>query len=326
MLATPRIEKPGEQGIFQAMARHDADGWLVRNLGGLRFCQARQIPAVADFSLNAANAWSVGAAARMGGPARHTVLRLEPRPAVGPAAPRTVHAFWRSCCTSTCRCSTWSIVCFAPCCRRERTRPTVVGRAMIIRSACEIAWGSSIRCTRTSAVATRCTMPCRRVARRSPRTSAPCGSASLSCGAIGRRAERSPHDRLGLPAVARWPLDRQAGVASAAGHESHRRHPRHAGSFPRSVGDCVTEHVTAVSQASPGDGHHEEHEGWKLLTSMEFSDSFVRFVSFVVVRHHIFPNRNRSSRDATCAESSQAKSIPRPPDHIFTLPRRPCSL
>ena len=58
-LATPRIQKPDEMGIFHAMAKHGADGWLVRNLAGLRYCAERGIRFVADFSLNAANAWTV---------------------------------------------------------------------------------------------------------------------------------------------------------------------------------------------------------------------------------------------------------------------------
>jgi putative protease len=58
-LATPRIQKPGEAGIFLALAKHGADGWLVRNLAGLSFCAERQIPFVADFSLNAANQYTV---------------------------------------------------------------------------------------------------------------------------------------------------------------------------------------------------------------------------------------------------------------------------
>ena len=36
-LATPRIQKPDEMGIFHALAKHGADGILVRNLAGLRF-------------------------------------------------------------------------------------------------------------------------------------------------------------------------------------------------------------------------------------------------------------------------------------------------
>lgn len=55
VLATPRIQKPDEMGIFHALAKHGADGILVRNLAGLRFYRERQIPIVADFSLNCAN-------------------------------------------------------------------------------------------------------------------------------------------------------------------------------------------------------------------------------------------------------------------------------
>jgi putative protease len=58
-LATPRIQKPGEMGIFRAMARHGANGFLVRNLAGLAFCVEHAIPFVCDFSLNAANQLTV---------------------------------------------------------------------------------------------------------------------------------------------------------------------------------------------------------------------------------------------------------------------------
>jgi putative protease len=58
-LATPRIQKPGESPIIRYLARHQADGILVRNAGGLYACAARGIPFVADFSLNAANELTV---------------------------------------------------------------------------------------------------------------------------------------------------------------------------------------------------------------------------------------------------------------------------
>jgi putative protease len=58
-LATTRIQKPGEMGIFVAMAKHGAGGFLVRNLAGLEFCRERDIPFACDFSLNAANQWTV---------------------------------------------------------------------------------------------------------------------------------------------------------------------------------------------------------------------------------------------------------------------------
>ncbi len=57
--ATPRIEKPGEAGMFGRVARSGGDGILVRNAGGLYFCASEAIPFVADFSLNAANELSV---------------------------------------------------------------------------------------------------------------------------------------------------------------------------------------------------------------------------------------------------------------------------
>lgn len=54
-LATPRIQKPDEAGLFRVLLRHKADGILVRNLGGLRFYHQQQVPMVADFSLNCTN-------------------------------------------------------------------------------------------------------------------------------------------------------------------------------------------------------------------------------------------------------------------------------
>ncbi|MFM7205949.1 MAG: DUF3656 domain-containing protein [Planctomycetaceae bacterium] len=54
-LATPRIQKPDEMGVFRALARHEPDGVLVRNWAGLRFFRAAGIAVVGDFSLNIAN-------------------------------------------------------------------------------------------------------------------------------------------------------------------------------------------------------------------------------------------------------------------------------
>jgi len=58
-LATPRIQKPGEMGIFKALGKHGADGYVVRNLSGLHFFREIGAPCVADFSLNAANELTV---------------------------------------------------------------------------------------------------------------------------------------------------------------------------------------------------------------------------------------------------------------------------
>ncbi len=54
-LATLRIHKPGEDGLFLALAKHAADGWLVRSLAAMQFCRQHQIPMAADFSLNVTN-------------------------------------------------------------------------------------------------------------------------------------------------------------------------------------------------------------------------------------------------------------------------------
>jgi putative protease len=55
LIATPRIQKPDEAPLFKALEKHGADGILVRNLAGLRYYTSRQIPVLADFSLNVAN-------------------------------------------------------------------------------------------------------------------------------------------------------------------------------------------------------------------------------------------------------------------------------
>lgn len=54
-LVTPRIQKPGESGIFHAIARHEVTGILVRNLSGLQFFQALGRRVATDFSLNVTN-------------------------------------------------------------------------------------------------------------------------------------------------------------------------------------------------------------------------------------------------------------------------------
>jgi len=54
-IATLRIQKPGELGLFKALAKHGANGWLVRNLAALDFAREHAIPAIGDFSLNVTN-------------------------------------------------------------------------------------------------------------------------------------------------------------------------------------------------------------------------------------------------------------------------------
>lgn len=54
-LASLRIQKPGEIGLFKALEKRNADGWLVRNLAALDYAKKERIPFVCDFSLNATN-------------------------------------------------------------------------------------------------------------------------------------------------------------------------------------------------------------------------------------------------------------------------------
>lgn len=54
-LSTLRIHKPGEDGLFKAIEKRGADGWLVRNLAALAYCRSANIPFICDFSLNVTN-------------------------------------------------------------------------------------------------------------------------------------------------------------------------------------------------------------------------------------------------------------------------------
>ncbi len=55
LLATPRIQKPGEQGFFKLIERAEPHGVLVRNLGAVPWFAGRGLETVGDFSLNIAN-------------------------------------------------------------------------------------------------------------------------------------------------------------------------------------------------------------------------------------------------------------------------------
>jgi putative protease len=56
LLATPRIQKAGEEGFFKVIERAEPDGVLIRNLGAIRYFASRShLMRVGDFSLNVAN-------------------------------------------------------------------------------------------------------------------------------------------------------------------------------------------------------------------------------------------------------------------------------
>ena len=54
-LATPRIQKAGEQGFFKLIESAAPDGVLIRNLGAIDYFTASPLRKIADFSLNVAN-------------------------------------------------------------------------------------------------------------------------------------------------------------------------------------------------------------------------------------------------------------------------------
>jgi U32 family peptidase len=56
LLATPRIQKAGEQAFFKRIEQAQPHGVLIRNLGGLAHFQGSALLKVGDFSLNVANA------------------------------------------------------------------------------------------------------------------------------------------------------------------------------------------------------------------------------------------------------------------------------
>jgi putative protease len=58
-IATPRIQKPSEMGIFTSLAKCAPAGVLVRNFSGLEYFRDKGIPVTADFSFNATNPLTV---------------------------------------------------------------------------------------------------------------------------------------------------------------------------------------------------------------------------------------------------------------------------
>jgi putative protease len=54
-LAPPRIQKPGELGVFGLLAKQEPDGVLARNWAAVRFFCDRGLPVVGDYALNVAN-------------------------------------------------------------------------------------------------------------------------------------------------------------------------------------------------------------------------------------------------------------------------------
>jgi putative protease len=54
-LATPRIQKAGEEGFFKLIANAKPDGVLIRNIGAISHFEGSPLRLIGDFSLNVAN-------------------------------------------------------------------------------------------------------------------------------------------------------------------------------------------------------------------------------------------------------------------------------
>jgi len=65
-LATPRIQKAGEEGFFKLIENAAPDGVLIRNVGGISYFSGSPLRRLGDFSLNVANPVTASVFHRMG--------------------------------------------------------------------------------------------------------------------------------------------------------------------------------------------------------------------------------------------------------------------
>ena len=65
-LATPRIQKAGEEGFFKLIENAAPDGVLIRNVGGISYFSKSPLRRLGDFSLNVANPVTASVFRRMG--------------------------------------------------------------------------------------------------------------------------------------------------------------------------------------------------------------------------------------------------------------------
>jgi putative protease len=65
-LATPRIQKAGEEGFFKLIENAGPDGVLIRNVGGISHFAQSPLRRIGDFSLNVANPVTASVFHRMG--------------------------------------------------------------------------------------------------------------------------------------------------------------------------------------------------------------------------------------------------------------------
>ena len=145
LLATPRIQKAGEQGFFKLIENAQPDGVLIRNLGALDYFKASLLIRIGDFSLNVANPLS--AELLMGEKLERLTVSydLNASQVLDLLRAATAGAGLRLRCINTSRCFTWSIASSRRFFPRERTIPIAGGRAIRTGSNCATGWDWRIR-------------------------------------------------------------------------------------------------------------------------------------------------------------------------------------
>lgn len=161
-VAPPRVRKPGEEKINRYLATLATDAVLVRGLGALWEREAMgDALRIGDFSLNVTNRLS--AAEVLGGVSRRSPPRLTWMPCnLAPWWTEPSGRGRRWCCTTRCRCFTWSTACLPRCSRTGRTFGTVDVPVTTTRSPCVTARGWTTRWKPTWGAGTRYSTPRRR--------------------------------------------------------------------------------------------------------------------------------------------------------------------
>jgi U32 family peptidase len=128
-LATPRIQKPDEIGIFRLMVKARPDGVLVRNVGGLRFFREQRLPIIGDFSLNVTNETDRRILSGGGTLAGDRVIRPQSGPIAGAGRGSATGVARSGGPPAHADVPYGALRVFVPCSRRVPTRPTAAGRA-----------------------------------------------------------------------------------------------------------------------------------------------------------------------------------------------------
>ncbi len=112
LVATLRIHKPGEDGLFRMLMKSGASGWLARSLSAIEFARRENVRFVADFSLNVANPLTAQQMINWGAE-RFTLSYDLNRSQLIQLASYVPLVGWKSLFISICPCFIWSTASFA---------------------------------------------------------------------------------------------------------------------------------------------------------------------------------------------------------------------